>query len=127
MGLGIAVANSYGDTIPLYIPENGLISLNIPLTSSRIGSSSTRTTHPYFLDTLSKILIRLDIKNKIINPYQFLTKGEMITHSKNRNLISKFYNETVSCAHPNSKNVNVARKSKEDDSTFTVPRRSNDK
>ena len=114
IGLGIAVANSYGDTIPLYIPENGLISLNIPLTSSRIGSSSTRTTHPYFLDTLTKILIQLGIENEIINPYQFLTKGEMINSSKNQTLIGKFYNETVSCAHPNSKNVNVARKSKEE-------------
>ncbi|MFX4393007.1 hypothetical protein ABTA65_20265, partial [Acinetobacter baumannii] len=34
--------------IKLYIPENGLISINPPLTPRRIGALSTRTTHPYF-------------------------------------------------------------------------------
>ena len=38
----------------VYIPENGLISLNIPLTNSRLGSSSTRTTHPYYMRLLQK-------------------------------------------------------------------------
>ena len=31
----------------LYMPENGLIALNVPLDSTRIGSHSTRTTHPF--------------------------------------------------------------------------------
>jgi len=110
IGLGITVANSFGKTIPLYIPENGLISLNIPLTYSRIGSSSTRTTHPYFLNLLESVLNILGIKNKIINPYQFRTKGEMIEDS-NSTFIRNHFNETVSCAHPNSKNVNVKRSS----------------
>ncbi|WP_421870175.1 Qat anti-phage system QueC-like protein QatC [Marinoscillum sp.] len=109
IGLGISVANSYGDNVPLYIPENGLISLNIPLTHSRVGSSSTRTTHPHFLQLLRKALTALGINNTIINPYQFMTKGEMVRGTKNPQFINRYFNETVSCAHPNSKNVNVKR------------------
>lgn len=110
IALGITVANSFGNDIPLYIPENGLISLNIPLTFSRIGSSSTRTTHPHFLMLLRNVLDNLGIDNKIINPYQYCTKGEMIRDTKGPDFIKKHFNESVSCAHPNSKNVNVKRK-----------------
>ncbi|GAA0893636.1 hypothetical protein GCM10009122_33150 [Fulvivirga kasyanovii] len=121
IGLGIAVASAYGNEIPLYIPENGLISLNIPLTSSRIGSSSTRTTHPHFLNTLGKVLKTIGVGNEIINPYQFLTKGEMIKNSKNRALIEKYYNETVSCAHPNAVHINIARKNDEKHCGYCTP------
>lgn len=44
-GHAIAVASCLRRHMTLIIPENGLISLNIPLTYSRLGSSSTRTTH----------------------------------------------------------------------------------
>lgn len=30
----------------LLVPENGLIALNVPLDETRVGSFSTRTTHP---------------------------------------------------------------------------------
>ena len=40
----------------IIVPENGYISLNIPLTYSRIGSSSTRTTHPYYFELLNQLL-----------------------------------------------------------------------
>lgn len=48
----IALASSFKREIKLYIPENGLISLNIPIIPSRNGSSSTRTTHPYYMELL---------------------------------------------------------------------------
>ena len=41
----------------IFIPENGYISLNPPLTRRRVGSLSTRTTHPYYLSKLQQILI----------------------------------------------------------------------
>ncbi len=53
IALGLAAAAVW--QIPtLYIPENGWISLNPPLTSTRLGSYSTRTTHPYFMSGLKQ-------------------------------------------------------------------------
>lgn len=84
----------------LYIPENGLISLNIPLTSTRLGSSSTRTTHPYYMKMLQSLLDNMDIKVKLKNPYQFKTKGEMLLECKIPQLIKQEYSKTMSCSHP---------------------------
>ncbi|MXE16511.1 DNA-binding protein, partial [Escherichia coli] len=36
---------SQQEKIDFFVPENGFISLNAPLTPRRIGSLSTRTTH----------------------------------------------------------------------------------
>lgn len=98
--LGLAVAHSYGAGVPFYIPENGVISLNVPLTKTRMGSSSTRTTHPYFLSLLRDIGQSLGIKNEIINPYKYWTKGEMISKAKDSTFVKSFSPSTISCAKP---------------------------
>ena len=74
----IAYASAMGKDVELIIPENGLISLNIPLAYTRTGTSSTRTTHPYYMKMLQKLITELGIAVTIKNPYQFKTKGEMI-------------------------------------------------
>lgn len=96
----IALATSMGQTTNLIIPENGLISLNIPLTSSRLGTSSTRTTHPYYLGLLQKLLLNMKCDIKIVNPYQFLTKGEMIEKCRNSVFLITNLHNTMSCSHP---------------------------
>ena len=63
IALGLAVANSYGSDIPILIPENGLISLNVPLTKTRYGSHSTKTTHPYFIEQINSLFRGLEINN----------------------------------------------------------------
>jgi 7-cyano-7-deazaguanine synthase in queuosine biosynthesis len=98
--LGIAVANCLGDEMKLILPENGLISLNIPLTKSRISSHSTRTTHPYFVNGLNKTFESLGIRNKIENPYRFKTKGQMIIQCCDREFLNHHISETISCSHP---------------------------
>lgn len=98
--LGIAVANCLGEDMELILPENGLISLNIPLTKSRLSSHSTRTTHPYFVDGLNKTFERLGIGNRIENPYRFKTKGEMILECLGREFLNQYISETISCSHP---------------------------
>ena len=100
IALGLLVANSIGDQMPLIIPENGLISLNIPLTTTRYGSYSTRTTHPNFLYKVKQVLQTVGISNDIDNPYRFKTKGEMILDSKNIDLVRVLANETISCSKP---------------------------
>jgi 7-cyano-7-deazaguanine synthase in queuosine biosynthesis len=97
--LGLAFANAYKEDVDFVVPENGLISLNVPLTGTRLGSHSTRTTHPYFLQKLQGITQRIGIKNSIKNPYQFLTKGEMMVACKNIDFLFRTYQDTLSCSH----------------------------
>lgn len=96
----IALATLFNKDINLVIPENGYISLNIPLTFSRIGSSSTRTTHPYYMHLLQTLLINVGLKVRLINPYSMYTKGEMIINCKNRELLAEKMCCTISCSHP---------------------------
>ena len=99
ISLGVLIANGM-KADSLIIPENGLISLNIPLTNSRLGSFSTRTTHPYFIYLIRKLLSALKISVNIELPYRFHTKGEMITNSFNYEFIRKNLDVTISCSHP---------------------------
>ncbi len=71
-------ASALPDVNTVVVPENGLISLNIPLEDLRLGSLSTRTTHPYFLARMNEILGALGYSARLANPYQFLTKGDMV-------------------------------------------------
>ena len=48
LGLSVVQRINGNDINKIFIPENGYISLNPPLTRRRIGSLSTRTTHPNF-------------------------------------------------------------------------------
>lgn len=96
----IILASGVNKDTDLIIPENGLISLNIPLTNSRLGSSSTRTTHPYYIELLQKIITNLELKITLKNPYQFKTKGEMIMNCKDQVFLKNNIDNTMSCSHP---------------------------
>jgi 7-cyano-7-deazaguanine synthase in queuosine biosynthesis len=98
IALGIYAAQSAGEDIPLLIPENGMIAINPPLSPSRRGSCSTRTAHPYFINTLCNILSELGIKNTILNPLALKTKGECLEKCLNKELLQKAALLTVSCA-----------------------------
>ncbi|OWV64617.1 hypothetical protein ATY75_32225 [Rhizobium sp. N122] len=83
--------------VPLYVPENGFIALNAPLTPRRIGSLSTRTTHPHFLSELQTILTAVGIQAKIDNPYRHKTKGQMLREFKPDSSETANSMRTVSC------------------------------
>jgi hypothetical protein len=96
----LSIAGILGKDIPVYIPENGFIGLNIPLTHSRKGTCSTRTTHPYFLDCFHEILRCVDINNPIINFFAYCTKREIVDSVKNTDAFKAHYKDTISCSHP---------------------------
>ena len=96
----IILASCSKREIDLYIPENGLISLNIPLTNTRLGSNSTRTTHPFYMKCFQLLLNNLGLRINLKNPYQFSTKGEMIKNCANIDFLRQYYLETMSCSHP---------------------------
>jgi len=64
--------------VKLFVPENGLISINPPLTRRRVGSLSTRTTHPYFVGSLQSVFDHVGLGVTMVNPYAHKTKGEML-------------------------------------------------
>ena len=98
IALGMYAARSIGKRIPLWIPENGAIALNVPLTPSRRGSCSTRTAHPFFLNVLRKIFVKLGIENTLINPLELKTKGECAEQCLNQSILHAAAKESVSCA-----------------------------
>ena len=96
----LSVASQIGDRIPVMVPENGFIGINVPLTDSRKGSCSTRTTHPFFINKLNEILIKLNIKNPVQNMYAYKTKGEIVDELKDVSAFKEGCNLTISCSHP---------------------------
>lgn len=62
---------------PLLVPENGFASLNPPMAPERSGSLSTRTTHPWYLFELRRILGRVGAHAELLNPFEEKTKGEV--------------------------------------------------
>lgn len=102
LGYGVLAAMSLkahhdGEAIQLYVCENGLISINPPLTESRIGSLSTRTTHPVFISLFQQLVRNAGFKVHLTNPYQFKTKGEMLAECANQPYLSANAHVATSC------------------------------
>ncbi len=100
--LATFAGSGFSSRFKLNIPENGLIALNVPLDSTRLGSLSTRTTHPYYIEKWNSIIAALGIAGDISNPYWNKTKGEMAAECKNPSFLTSIIAETVSCASPSS-------------------------
>jgi hypothetical protein len=84
----------------LHAPENGLIALNVPLDTLRLGSLSTRTTHPFYIARWNDLLNILEIPGHIENPYWDKTKGEMVRGCANTAFLEQLVPDTLSCASP---------------------------
>ena len=96
----LTIASVMGKETPVYIPENGFIGVNVALTSSRKGSCSTRTTHPYFLKEYKSILLAVGIMNPIENIFAHNSKREIVNMVKDCPAFLHGYMETISCSHP---------------------------
>jgi hypothetical protein len=99
---GLARAALLGPEVPLFVPENGVIGINVPVSPSRAGSLSTRTTHPFFMSTLMRIARGVGITNPMENPYRLMTKGEALQQSRDPELLARLAPVSVSCAHPSA-------------------------
>ncbi|MDP9612864.1 hypothetical protein [Streptomyces demainii] len=98
IALGLAVASLHH--VPLWIPENGFASLNPPLGPERLGSLSTRTTHPAFLQDLSAAATAAGAHAVLENPFARHTKGEMFQQAAGflgAEKASAFLSATHSC------------------------------
>lgn len=88
----------------LLMPENGLIALNVPLEYLRIGSHSTRTTHPFYLKLWNEVASDL-FGFSISNPYWNKTKGEMAAECLNKDILKVAIGQSYSCSSVNSVSI----------------------
>jgi 7-cyano-7-deazaguanine synthase in queuosine biosynthesis len=100
LSAALAIAAALGPDTPVYVPENGFIGINVPLTRARAGSASTRTTHPHFMELFGSAANAVGVSNPILNPYRLLTKGEILAQSQNPTLLRRLALDSVSCSHP---------------------------
>lgn len=94
-----ALKSNIRGTVPIYVPENGFISLNVALNPSRMGSLSTKTTHPVYIDGLQKLWDAVGIDAQLIFPhdYQFKTKGELLEGCLDRQTLKDLISDSTSC------------------------------
>ncbi|MBY0382799.1 MAG: hypothetical protein K2W78_12880 [Xanthobacteraceae bacterium] len=102
IALAAMAGSGLGRRFSLDVPENGLIALNVPLDPVRLGSLSTRTTHPYYLHRWDDLLATVGIDGRIVNPYWDKTKGEMMEGCRNPGLLRQTAGASLSCAHPSA-------------------------
>lgn len=97
MFLSIALIVATFANCKIVVPENGSVSLNFPLSPSRRASCSTRTTHPLFLKQYKEILEVLGLTTRVENPYEKMTKGEMVQHCSDKNYLMSIVGHSNSC------------------------------
>lgn len=109
LALGAMAGSGLGTSFKLRIPENGFIALNVPLDPTRLGASTTRTTHPFYLHRWNDLLNIVGIPGLVENRYQSKTKGEMITGCARPEVLKRFLSLSLSCAHPSTSRFNEVR------------------
>lgn len=96
-------------SVDLFVCENGFIALNPPLTPRRIGSHSTRTAHPNFLDGIHQLWSAAGVPAHVRTPYEYGTKGEMILAHAEAPGLAEFAASTVSCGKWKRRNQQCGR------------------
>jgi 7-cyano-7-deazaguanine synthase in queuosine biosynthesis len=101
--LATMAAEAVGGDIVVHVPENGLISLNVPLDPLRLGALSTRTTHPFYMARFGDLLRGLGLRVYLKNPYAFMTKGQMAKSCADLTFLRKEARYTMSCSSPGNR------------------------
>ena len=100
IAFAIFIASGTATIKELLVPENGLIAINVPMDSMRVGAHSTRTTHPFYLSCWNELLCDLEFGLSIRNPYWNKTKGEMAAGCLNKDFLYQLMPLSMSCSSP---------------------------
>jgi len=95
--LGAAIASRLG-LRDVLLPDNGVVSLNVPTSGQLVGALASRSSHPKFIglfNDLAKTV--LPGSPQIINPLWTRTRAETLEILKSTGM-SELLQETVSCA-----------------------------
>jgi ribosomal protein S27AE len=98
--LAALAADAIGGDVTIHVPENGLISLNVPLDPLRVGALSTRTTHPFYMARVNELFATLGLRSSLLNPYRFQTKGAMAKRCADTSFLAVHAKNTMSCSSP---------------------------
>jgi len=96
MALGAAAAEALA-VAEVYLPENGILTAAVPLTPSRTGALSTRSTHPAVLGLFNHICRQAGLGAQVLNPFVYRTKAELIAEILRPVLRPEEILGTVSC------------------------------
>lgn len=101
MSFAAVAAVMYGLS-DIFICENGVLSLNVPISDARKGSRSTRHAHPLYLFHFKRLIDALYGRSfNVQNPFFFWTKGEEAQLLGTTNLYP-LIKDTVTCwGYPN--------------------------
>lgn len=92
-----ALPSTSKQPVDIVVPENGFISLNVPLGPGRLGSLSTKTTHPVYMNAIQKIWDAVGIQARLVFPYRDKTKGELLNQCADRSKLESLVGESTSC------------------------------
>jgi len=92
-----ALRSTTEEPVEIIVPENGFISLNIPLDPLRLGSLSTKTTHPVYMSAIQEIWDAVGIQARLAFPYWDRTKGELMHQCADRAKLENLVGSSISC------------------------------
>lgn len=96
--IAATIAQAY-DLSRIRFYENGVVSLNLPLSPQVVGAKATRTTHPRVLGGFARILsLVADRTFAVENPYIWKTKSEVVKHIADAGC-GEFIKYATSCTH----------------------------
>lgn len=88
----------------IYVPENGITSLNLPMTQDLMNGRASRTTHPKTIGLLQMLFTLIHGKEfKVIQPYLFNTKTEVVE------IIKKYKREDLICSSVTCSNTRQSK------------------
>ena len=92
-----AISSNDQQPVNIVVPENGFISLNVPLGPGRMGSLSTKTTHPVYMAAIQELWNAVGINARLIFPFQDKTKGELLMKYSDDEQLINLIPGTTSC------------------------------
>lgn len=96
--LGAVVARLF-DLWRIRFYENGVVSINLPISAQVVGSRATRTTHPQVLNGFAAIFTALFEKPfEVENPFRWKTKAEVVEVIRAAGC-GELVKHAVSCTH----------------------------
>lgn len=96
--LGAVVARIF-DLWKIRFYENGVVSINLPISPQVVGGRATRTTHPQVLNGFSEIFSAIFQKPFAVeNPFRWMTKAEVVKSIRDAGC-GGLIKHTVSCTH----------------------------
>ena len=96
--LGVAVAQQI-HVAEVHLPDNGVVSLNLPINKQLLGARATRSTHPKFIRLYNRLLEAIFPNGpQLANPLWARTRAETLDILRMAGLTG-LIEETNSCSH----------------------------